>query len=151
MKEVQRTHFIAGATPRELFDIVTDYEHYPNFFPEFTRVRVLAREGAQLRVEFRAKMVKEVRYTLAITHEEGPTEFGTRWTFVDGQIVSDSRGSWRFRPEAGGTRIEYQAGIDVRAPLPGFILNRITEAILGKSIPNMFQALERESAARRKR
>ena len=68
MREVERTHFLAGVTPRELFDIVTDYDHYPRFFPEFTGVRVVSRDGDKVRVEFRAKMVKEVRYTLDIVH-----------------------------------------------------------------------------------
>src|SRR5207245_6367350 len=70
MKEVERTHFIAGVEPRVLYEIVTDYEHYPRIFPEFTGVRVLAREGALARVELRARMVKEVHYALAISNEE---------------------------------------------------------------------------------
>ena len=151
MKEVQRSHFVAGAQPRELYDIVTDYEHYPKFFPEFTGTRVVSRSGDKVRVEFRAKMVKEVRYTLDITHKSEGPELGTSWTFVEGQIVSDSRGAWNFRDENGGTRINYRAGIDVKAPLPGFIINKIAEAILGSSIPNMFKALEKESTARKKR
>src|SRR5262249_28079722 len=126
-------------------------EHYPRFFPEFTGARVLLRDGDKARVEFRAKMVKEVRYTLDLVHcSEGP-ELGTSWTFVEGQIVSDSRGSWKFRQEGDGTRIDYRAGIEVRAPLPGFIINKISEAILNSSIPNMFRALEKEAAARKKR
>src|SRR5438105_2049849 len=120
MREVERSHFVAGAKPRELYDIVTDYDHYPRFFPDFTAARVIARDGDHVRVEFRAKMVKEVRYTLDITHTPEGEQIGTRWTFVEGQIVSDSRGSWKFREENSGTRIDYKAGIDVRAPLPGF-------------------------------
>jgi ribosome-associated toxin RatA of RatAB toxin-antitoxin module len=151
MREVERTHFVAGTTPRELFDIVTDYEQYPRFFPDFTGARVVSRQGDKVRVEFRAKMVKEVRYTLDITHKSEGPELGTSWTFVEGQIVSDSRGAWNFREENGGTRIDYRAGIDVKAPLPGFIINKISGAILGSSIPNMFKALEKEAAARKRR
>jgi ribosome-associated toxin RatA of RatAB toxin-antitoxin module len=151
MREVERTHFVAGATPRELYDIVTDFEQYPRFFPDFTGTRVLSRNGDKAHVEFRAKMVKEVRYTLEITHRSEGPEIGISWTFVEGQIVSDSRGGWKFRDENGGTRIDYRAGIDVKAPLPGFIINKIAEAILGSSIPNMFKALEKEAAARKRR
>ena len=45
MREVERTHFVAGAKPRELFDIVTDYDNYPRYFPDFTGARVLSRNG----------------------------------------------------------------------------------------------------------
>jgi ribosome-associated toxin RatA of RatAB toxin-antitoxin module len=151
MREVERSQLFAGVSPRELYEIVTDYQNYPRFFPEFTRVTVLAREGQRVRVEYRAKMVKEVRYTLDMVERPDPPEPQVSWTFVEGQIVSDSRGSWRFREEAGGTRVDYRGGIDVRAPLPGFIINKISEAILGQSIPNMLKALEREAAARRAR
>jgi ribosome-associated toxin RatA of RatAB toxin-antitoxin module len=150
MREVEKTELIRAAKPRDLYEIVSDYENYPRFFPEFTGTKVISRQGAVARVEFRAKMVKEVKYTLEITHHDQGPELGTSWTFVEGEIVSDSRGSWRFTDEAGGTRINYRAAIDVKAPLPGFILNRITEAVLDQSIPNMFKALEKEAAARRK-
>jgi hypothetical protein len=70
------------------------------------------------------------------------------WTFVEGTIISDSRGSWRFEPESGGTRIDYTAALEVNAPLPGFVLRKISNAIVSASLPAMFAAITREVAAR---
>lgn len=148
MPGVTRTAQLQGVTPRELYDVVTDYESYPRFFRDFTRVAVQARDGDTLTVEFSAKVVKEVSYTLRIAHD--PAALSTRWTFVRGQLVTDSKGGWRFSETPGGARIDYDAEIEVNAPLPKFILNKIQDAILNKSIATMFDQLEREARGRRR-
>jgi carbon monoxide dehydrogenase subunit G len=71
------------------------------------------------------------------------------WTFAEGEVVTDSQGSWRFVAEGGGTRVDYSAALEVRAPLPGFVLRKITDAVLSASIPAMFSAITREVAARK--
>jgi len=146
MPGVTKNTVIRGRTPRELYDVVTDYEAYPRFFKDFTRVTVLKRDGGTWDVEFRAKVVKEVRYTLRIVHDE--EKLTTRWTFVEGQLVTESKGGWTFTETTGGARIDYDAEIEVNVPLPGFIKRRIQDAILHKSIGTMFEQLEREARAR---
>jgi ribosome-associated toxin RatA of RatAB toxin-antitoxin module len=146
LETIERTRFIAGVTPRACYEIVTDYDCYPRIFPEFAGCRVLSTTGAVKRVEFRARVVVEVRYVLDIVHDEAALT--TSWTYVGGEIVTDSVGGWRFSPEGDGTRIHYHAGMAVKAPLPKFVINKISNALMGTSIPNMFAALEREAQAR---
>jgi ribosome-associated toxin RatA of RatAB toxin-antitoxin module len=146
LETIERTHFIAGVSPRACYDIVTDYDCYPRIFPEFTGCRVLAVDGVKKRVEFRARVVVEVRYVLDIVHDEA--NLTTKWTYVEGEVVSDSVGGWRFGAEGDGTRIHYHAGIAVKAPLPKFVINKVSNALMGTSIPNMFKSLEREAVAR---
>lgn len=147
LESIEREHVVRGATPRECYDVVTDYPCYPRVFPEFTGCRVLERDGARQRVEFTAKVVVEVRYVLDIVHDEPATT--TRWTFVEGKVVSDSVGGWAFFSDGDSTRIKYHAGIAIKAPLPRFVINKVSNALLGTSIPAMFRALDREVAARR--
>jgi ribosome-associated toxin RatA of RatAB toxin-antitoxin module len=152
LETIAREHVIRGIPPRAVYDIVTDYACYPRIFPEFTGVRVLAADGAVSRVEFRARVVVEVRYTIDITHlgphsGDDAQKLATRWTFVSGEVVSDSAGGWDFAGEKD-TLIRYHAGIAVRAPLPKLIINKVSNALMGTSIPNMFRALEREAHAR---
>lgn len=145
---ITREYLVRGVAPRAVYDIVTDYACYPRIFPEFTGCRVLGAEGAVQRVEFRARVVVEVRYVLDIVHD--PEALTTRWTFVEGEVVSASEGGWRFVAEGDGTRIHYRAGMAVRAPLPKFVINKVSNALMGTSIPNMFRSLEREAQARKK-
>lgn len=148
MPGVTRTATINGVTPKELYDVVVDYPSYPRFFTDFVRCTVQASEGNVQTVEFTAKVVKEVSYTLRITHD--PEALTTRWTFVRGTLVSESKGGWTFSEVAGGAKIDYQAEIEVNAPLPGFVKNKIQDAILNKSIGTMFVQLEKEARSRRR-
>tara|TARA_R110002072_G_scaffold44553_3_gene124547 strand:+ start:945 stop:1394 length:450 start_codon:yes stop_codon:yes gene_type:complete len=148
MPKVTRETVIAGATPRELYDVVVDYESYPRFFEDFTRCVIKERQGSTQTVEFFARVIKEVSYTLKIEHDE--EQLTTRWTFVRGKLVSQSKGGWRFSETPSGTRIDYDAEIEVKAPLvPRMIKNKIQDMILNKSIATMFTQLEAEARRRR--
>lgn len=149
---VQRSVFIAGSAPRAVYDVVVDFAAYPQLFPEIKGVRVLSKTPAPgggsaevHRVEFRAQVVLPVRYVLDLTCRPEPAEAPTvDWRYVEGEIVTDSTGSWRFSPEGNGTAVVYRAALDVKAPLPGFVLRKVTDGLVAASIPNMFSAIERE-------
>jgi ribosome-associated toxin RatA of RatAB toxin-antitoxin module len=144
---VQRSHFVANATPSEVYGVVVDFPSYPRLFPELTGARVISTAPPVFRVEFRAQMVLPVRYVLDLTCL--PEIPSVEWTFVEGEVVANSTGGWRFTPEVGGTRIDYRAALDVRAPLPGMILRKITDGLVSASLPRMFTAIEAEIRRRR--
>ncbi|HEY0712694.1 MAG TPA: SRPBCC family protein, partial [Polyangia bacterium] len=54
---LRRSHLAKGATPAELYAVVTDFEAYPRLFREMKSVRVVEREGNRVRVEFKLEMV----------------------------------------------------------------------------------------------
>lgn len=146
---VRRRHRFADASPRQVYDVVTDFPAYPRLFPEFKQVRVLSSAGGSTRVEFRAQVVLAVRYVLDLTcSPEGPQGPTVDWTFVEGEIVSGSVGSWRFTADGPATVVEYTASLEVRAPLPGFVLRKVTDGLVAASLPNMFAAIEGEVRAR---
>ena len=91
-------------------------------------------------------MVIAVRYVLDLACD--PAALTVDWTFVEGEIVTGSTGAWRFTPSGDGTTIDYRAALDVKAPLPGFILRRVTDGLVAASLPNMFASIEREVRAR---
>jgi ribosome-associated toxin RatA of RatAB toxin-antitoxin module len=148
---VQRSHFIAGAQPRDVYGIVVDFPAYPRLFPELKDARVLAPSlpgrPNVTRVEFRAQMVLPVRYVLDLTCL--PDVPSVDWTFVEGEVVTDSTGGWRFTAEAGGCRVDYRVALDVRAPLPGAILRKITDGLVSASLPRMFTSIEAEFRLRK--
>jgi ribosome-associated toxin RatA of RatAB toxin-antitoxin module len=144
---VRRTHQVPGAQPRDIYDVVTDFPAYPRIFPEMKSARVLAVEGIRHRVEFRLEQVVTVRYVLDLVCD--PQALSVDWTYVEGEVVTNSQGSWRFLPEGDGTRLEYQAALSINAPLPGFVVRRVTQALVSASLPGMFKAIETEWQARR--
>jgi len=148
LETITREHTIRGVAPRAVYDIVTDYACYPRIFPEFTGCRVVSEKDLMKRVEFRARIVVEVRYVLDIAHD--PETLTTKWTYAEGEVVSDSVGGWQFSGVSDNrdTLIKYHAGMAIRAPLPKFVINKVSNALMGQSIPNMFRALEKEAHAR---
>jgi len=144
---VERSTVLRGASPRDLYEIVTDFEAYPRLFPELKAVRILERRGAVVRVEFRAEVVLAVRYVLDLTCDS--EALTVDWTFVEGEIVTDSVGAWRFTEVPDGTKIDYRVAMAIKAPLPGFIIRRATDALVSASIPGMFASLDREARRRR--
>jgi len=146
---VQRTHLVPQSTPAEVYAVVVDFPAYPKLFSEFTSVRVIETAGNRQRVEFNVQVVMAARYVLDLVCD--PAALTVDWTFVEGTIISDSRGSWRFASEGANTRIDYKAALEVNAPLPGFVLRKISNAIVSASLPAMFASITREVAARKSR
>ena len=146
---VRRTHNVRGASPREIYDIVTDFAAYPQLFREIKSATVLSVEGNRSRVEFRIEMVVAIRYTLDLVCN--PEALTVDWTYVEGEVVTGSEGGWRFREQNGGTEIEYRAALTIDAPLPGFVVRKVTQALVSASLPGMFASIEREHARRRGR
>ena len=145
---VHRRHFISRVTPGEIYAVVTDFAAYPRLFPELKQSRVVSTTGNVVRVEFRAQVVLPVRYVLDLVCD--PAAATVDWSFVEGEVVTDSVGSWRFAAEGAGTAIDYRAALDVRAPLPGFVLRKITDGLVAASLPNMFASIEREIRRRQR-
>ena len=144
---VQRSHFISGAAPADVYAVVVDFAAYPRLFPEIKSAAVLSvtpgeRGTAVFRVEFRAQIVLPVRYVLDLSCD--PAAPSVEWRFVEGEIVTDSNGGWRFAAERGGTRVDYRVSMDINAPLPGFMLRKITDGLVGASLPKMFASIEQE-------
>jgi len=144
---VRKVHFVAGATPADVYAVVVDFEAYPRLFPEIQAVRVLSTTGLVRRVEFRAQAVLPVRYVLDLTCN--PEEPSVDWRFVEGEVVTDSTGGWRFAAERGGTSVDYRVSMDIKAPLPGFVLRKVTDGLVGASLPKMFSSIEDEVRRRR--
>ncbi len=139
---VERSHFIKGVSPREVYDVVTDFEAYTRLFPEFKAVQVVERRPPVVRVSFRIEIVLAARYVLDLRCD--PDALTVDWTYVEGEIVVDSSGAWRFDAQPDGTRVTYRVALAIKAPLPRFIVRKATDALVSASIPGMFQSIERE-------
>ena len=144
---VHRSYFVARAEPREVYDVVVDFPSYPRLFPDLKASRVILAQPPVFRVEFRAQIVMPVRYVLQLTCD--PVAPSIDWTFVEGEIVTDSIGGWRFTAQSGGTQIDYRAAIDVRAPLPSFVLRKVTDGLVAASLPRMFASIDDEVKRRK--
>ena len=138
---------MAGLLPAQVYAVVVDFPAYPRLFPEIKQTKVLENHGHNVQVEFRGNMVLPFRYVLDLVCD---VQAGSvTWTYVEGEMVKNSRGSWHLSPEGDGTRVDYETSLQIEAPLPGFLLRKITDGLVTLSLPAMFASVEREARRRR--
>jgi ribosome-associated toxin RatA of RatAB toxin-antitoxin module len=137
---------LQGVAPAAVYAAVVDFAAYPRLFPEIKAAQVLSSEGKRVRAEFRGNIVLPFRYVLDLDCD--PAALTVDWHYVEGEVVKHSEGGWRFSPEGDGTRVEYRVTMEISAPLPGFLLRKITDGLVALSLPAMFASVEREAKNR---
>jgi ribosome-associated toxin RatA of RatAB toxin-antitoxin module len=147
MRVVEHTREIE-APARVLYEVVTDYERYPDWLPEFRSARILRKEGNETDVEFVfAVPIKQIRYSIRVQHD--PEKLETRWHFLSGEIIDDTEGGWRFEPLGENrTRIYYRVGVSINVPVSKGIVNRVASLLTETTIPRMFSELHKQAKKR---
>jgi len=143
---VSRSAVLQAIAPAAVYAVVVDFAAYPRLFPEIKAAQVLSSEGKRVRAAFRGNIVLPFRYVLDLDCD--PDALTVDWCYVEGEVVKNSEGGWRFSPEGDGTRVEYRVAMEISAPLPGFLLRKITDGLVALSLPAMFASVEREAKAR---
>jgi ribosome-associated toxin RatA of RatAB toxin-antitoxin module len=137
---------MAGLAPAQIYAVVVDFASYPQLFPEIKQTKILGSQGQQVKVEFRGTMVLPFRYVLDLTCDAQAGRVS--WTYLEGEMVKNSVGSWQFTAEGNGTRVDYETSLQIEAPVPGFILRKITDGLVTLSLPAMLASVEREARKR---
>lgn len=130
-----------NAPVEKVFDIITQYDRYAEFLPEVKKVSTSQRQGNTVQVHYEVDVVKRIRYTIKVT-EERPKRMS--WTFVEGEVMKDNKGSWTLEPEGEGkTRATYNVEMALGALIPKTIINTLTES----QLPKMLDAFKRRAEA----
>lgn len=143
---VRKVAVLRGVSPAAVYAVVVDFPAYPRLFSEIKAARVLSSDGRRVRAEFRGNIVLPFRYVLDL--DCNPAALTVDWRYVEGEVVKSSEGGWRFTAEGDGTRVEYSVAMEIAAPVPAFLLRKITDGLVALSLPAMFAAIEREAKAR---
>ena len=143
---VKKSALLRGIAPAGVYAVVVDFAAYPRLFPEIKEARVLSTSGKCVRAEFRGNIVLPFRYVLDLDCDGDALTVD--WRYVEGEVVKNSEGGWRFSAEGDGTQVEYRVAMEISAPLPGFLLRKITDGLVALSLPAMFAAVEREAKSR---
>jgi len=143
---VSRTHRFAHATPREVFDVITSFGDYARIFREISHSEVLQTDGARVRARFQMPLLISISYTLDLVADREALKVD--WTFVSGEVVTENVGGWALSAQGNDTLADYRVKIDMKAPVPGFVLRKIVDGLLNLSLPAMFDAIEQEVRSR---
>lgn len=146
------------APPEVVFNVLVDFERYPEFMPYVKESRVLSREGDSKVVTYARiapPFVKERDYPLKVRMTRGAPliddVFRIDWTAspeaqpeVEGVVrVKLNEGSWLAEPLDGGkrTRLTYRLLTNPGGLIPDFVVN-LSNTI---AIPELFQAVKKRS------
>lgn len=134
MADEATEHITIAATPEHCWDVVLDFERYPEWAKDVKDAVVRERddEGRATEVEFRASALgRSTHYTLAYDYSEAPRRL--TWWLVKGDIMRALGGHYVFMPSItmpGGTDVDYAVSIELVVPLPGFVKRRAEVRIL---------------------
>ncbi len=139
---------IMDAPLEKVFDLVVDYERYPEFVPGIRACRVRSANGEK-HVEYELDLgVKRIRYVLRMA-EKRPTSVS--WSLVSGDMMKVSNGSWELAPEGAKTRALYTVEIQVARPalLPQSIVDRVSDELTRIQLPKTLDAFKARAEGRR--
>ena len=117
----------------QFFNIVSDYEKYPEFLSEVKSCKVLETKGDKKLVEFQVSVLKTFTYRLWISEEKNKRIW---WTLDSGDIFKTSVGSWDLEDSAGKTKAKYAVDATFKVFVPG----PVAKALVNVNLPNMMRA-----------
>ena len=139
----QRT--IINASPQQCFDVVTDFERYPEWASDIKSASIVARdeEGRGGDVQFRAAaMGRSTTYTLRYYYGSNPLRVA--WRQIEGDITSKIEGEYEFNPVEEGTKAEvvYHLAADLAILIPGFVKRRAESRIVRAALEDLSSRVE---------
>lgn len=124
---------VFNCTPAELYQLITDYEKYPEFLQEVKGCKVVRADGNKKLVEYKVNVIKTFTYQLSMV-ENAPHQ--VTWSFAGGDIFKTSDGSWKLEDMNGKTKATYS----VDATFGIFVPGPISKALLSVNLPTMMSA-----------
>jgi len=122
--------------PEKLFDVITDYEKYPEFLPEVKKVKVQGGQGSIKEVTYEVDIkAKVITYTLK-HNAERPSKLS--WTMIKGEMMKGNDGAWTLKPGAqpGTTDATYTIDLKLSSLVPAFIEKALAEQSLPGLLAN---------------
>lgn len=146
MAEV-RKEILVEAPLERFYDLVVDYERYPQFVPGVRACRVRS-AGGEKHVEYELDLgVKRIRYVLRMV-EQRPARVA--WSLVSGDMMKVSNGSWDLADEGGRTRAVYAVEIQIARPplVPQAIVDRVSDELTRIQLPKTLEAFKARAEGR---
>jgi coenzyme Q-binding protein COQ10 len=131
---------VFDAPIEKCFEIISDYESYPEFLPEVKKIKVANKRGSECDVQYEADLgLKVIKYTVHMT-EVKPTKVS--WTFIEGEFMKDNRGGWDLVADGDKTKGTYNIEVSVGPFVPKSILDTLVKTQLPKLMENFKGRIE---------
>ncbi len=162
MTDSAKERITIGAPMARVFDVISDFDRYPQWAPDIKATTVLARddEGRAIEVEYRAAaMGRSVSVHLRYDYAGAPERLS--WELIGSDTVKRYDGTYVLvaaDPPAGSdpaaadadvaTEVDYELTVELLVPLPGFVKRRAEHRIVKAAMPELKTYVESGAADR---
>jgi len=141
MASASRTE-VVDVDINKLYDVLVDYEKYPEFVDGVSGIKVLAKDEKTAKVEYNLNMIKSFKYTINLKQER-PGRLS--WTLDSGDLFKKNDGEWKLKDLGNGkTEVTYTLDLDFKMFAPSSILSALTE----KNLPTMMNSFFKRAKAK---
>lgn len=129
---------IAIAAPiQSIYDVIVDFESYPEFLTETKEVKIHWCEDHQMDVTFHLTLIRDITYTLRFTLDP---PHSVQWVLKSGDLMKKNTGFWKLTAvEPKLTDASY--ALDVAFGL--WVPKAITESLVSKSLPDTLKKFKK--------
>jgi ribosome-associated toxin RatA of RatAB toxin-antitoxin module len=117
---------VIRASPVYCYQVLTDFERYPEWAADIKAVAIEERDdaGRPTQVTFRAAAFgRSTSYTLRYDYSGAPSRLS--WEQVKGDVTNRLDGSYDIYPsDEGSADVTYHLVVDLKVPLPVFVKRR---------------------------
>lgn len=127
----------------KFFDVITDYESYPDFVDGVSSIKVLSKTESSARVEYSLNLIKKFTYVLKM-EQKRPNRL--TWSFESGDIFKSNVGSWEIESlSKNKIRVTYKIEVDIKGFVPGMIVDKL----VSHNLPAMMKSYYDEAKSRK--
>ena len=121
-----------------IYDVLTDFAHYPNFFSQVKEAKILVQKKTQQDVSFVIDLLEPISCTLRFQFEQ-PSQL--RWELLESNKLKKNHGSWQISElEPGVCEVAYSTEVELNVWVPDAIL----QGVIKLHLPAMLQSLKQE-------
>lgn len=127
----------------KFYQAIVDYKSYPQFADGVKGIEVLSQDEKSAKVKFNLNIIKEVTYTLKLTHQKNES---VSWSLDSGDMMKINNGGWKLKDLGGGkTEVTYHLQIELKGFFPG--LGMIEKTMVATNLPMTMNAFAKRAAS----
>jgi ribosome-associated toxin RatA of RatAB toxin-antitoxin module len=133
---------VIHAPVERFYEIVVDYERYPEFVPGIRRCRIRDGGKGEKQVEYELDLgIRRIKYVLR-QEEQRPRRVA--WSLVSGDMMKVSNGSWELSADGGDTKAIYSVEIQISRPplVPQALVDRVSDELTRIQLPKTLEAFK---------
>jgi coenzyme Q-binding protein COQ10 len=135
MTEASRS-VVVDVPPEQFYEVVTDFQHYPEFVKELSDVRIDSEGDNEWTITFSVSLIKKFEYTLNLKGVPGKS---VKWSLAKKGFMKKNDGSWSLT-DLGDGRTEATYAVDVNMGMlaPKSVVNML----VASNFPTMLKAFK---------